>query len=172
MSNAVTQFFTKMETLHRGDYFDLEAAAAEVKKLSHLDALMAHRAMRHVYESAPEQFSHLRDEINDVKGLLKEQALRGGHMSPFHRDSLAMKHIDTHPELNILLVLGRVITDLLVFEEQDTTLDTLRAECAKHSDKSRRLIVHNISHDPTSRAFMPGALYDEVIAIISPDQGT
>ena len=169
MSNAVTQFFTKMETLHNGDFFDIEAAAAEVKKLGHLDALMAHHAMRRVYESAPEQFSHLRDEINDVKGLLKEQALRGSNMSPYNNNSLAMQHMDTHPELNILLVLGRVITDLLVFEEQGTTLDTLRAECAKHSAQSRRLIVHNISHDPNSRTYMPGSLYDEVIAIISPE---
>lgn len=169
MSNAITQFFTKMETLHRGDYFDLEAAADEVKKLNHLDALMAHRAMRRVYESAPEQFAHLRDVIDDVKGLLKEQALRGSNMSPYNKNSVAMQHIDTHPELNILLVLGRLITDLLVFEEQDTTLDTLRAECAKHTAESRRLIAHNISRDPNSRIYMPGSLYDEVIAIISPE---
>lgn len=171
MSNAVVAFFTKMQTLSDGDYFDIETAAAEVKKLSHLDALMAHHAMKKVFETSPEQFAHIRDEIDDVKGLLKEQALRGSNMSPYNNNSLAMQHMDTHPELNILLVLGRLITDLLVFEEQSTTLDTLRAECAKHPAQSRRLIVHNISNDPNSRIYMPGSLYDEVIAIISPDQG-
>lgn len=169
MSNALTQFFNKMETLHRGDYFDLEAAADEVKKLDHLDALMAHRAMSHVYKAAPEQFAHLRDVIDDVKGLLKEQALRGSNMSPYNKNSVAMQHMDTHPELNILLVLGRLITDLLVFEEQGTTLDTLRAECEKHSAEDRRYIAAQIANNPMTPLIIPEPLRTQVLATVLPE---
>ena len=172
MSNTnqhpVEKFLLAIKGLHHDGYLDLEAVAIEVKKLSDEEAVMAYRAMKMISAVEADIFEPIANDIADVLGLLKEQALRGGQFSPFAANSPAMRTVRNNPEANIMIVLGRILADMFVFGD-DTSFDALRTECEKHSDNDRLRAVTNITSNPMTQRIVPRPVLDEILAVITPE---
>lgn len=172
MSNAnqhpVEKFLLSIKGLHRDGYLDLEAVAIEVKKLSDEDAVMAYRTMKTISAVEASTFAPIANDISNVLGLLKEQALRGSQFSPFGANSNMTRVVADNPEANIMIVLGRILADMFVFQE-DTTFDALRTECEKYTREDRANIAAHIMSNPMTPMIMPGLLLNEVMTIISPE---
>ena len=172
MSNTnqhpVEKFLLAIKGLHRDGYLDLEAVAIEVKKLDDEDAVTAYRTMKMISTVEPSTFAPIANDINDVLGLLKEQALRGGQFSPFATNSNAMRAVRENPEANIMIVLGRILADMFVFDEP-TSFDALRTECEKYTREDRVNIAQHIRSNPMTPMIMPEPLLTEVMTIISPE---
>ncbi len=168
MDNAkITALLHTLPSFARpGRRYDLEGAAAEIKKLDDDECVLLYHTMKGALASV--EFKNMCGpiipDIRDVMVLVKEQALRGGSFSPFD-DLPALK---TQPYLNILVVMGRYLADLFVFKDEPT-LDALRTEYAKHSDNDRLRAVTNITSNPMTQRIVPRPVLDEILAVITPE---